>query len=137
MKKLNQEISDGIKSKNLTHFNRYKIRNIFYSLNSVYFEINEYNNNYWSKFLLVFLFLVITLIDSFLYQAIFGRMSIIIKFAFLYAAIFYAIVLLITLNITSSVTFEAFKAYKLLHKLFILNMKIRLLIYKRFNVCIK
>jgi hypothetical protein len=44
-------------------------------LNSLYLEINDYNSNFWSKFLFLILVTFSAISDSLLYSTIFGRMD--------------------------------------------------------------
>ena len=95
------------------------------SFNCIHKEISEFNNNYWSKFLLLFLFSIITVMNNCLYQALFGEINTFIKFVFLYLSITFSSILLIILLSASSVSSEAKKSYKILIKSFpTINTKI-------------
>jgi hypothetical protein len=97
----------------------YRIKNILISLDSIISEINTYNNDFWSKYLMFFLILVIIVLDITLFEAIFGKMSFFFKIIMFYASIGFFLLLIIIISTASSVSFEAKKSYILLNKLFI------------------
>jgi hypothetical protein len=99
------------------------MKNILISLNSITSEINTYNNDLWSKYLMIVLPLIIIFLDFVLFQSIFGKMSFYFKIILFYASCLAFLLLIILLNTASSVSFEANKSYKLLNKLFITNNK--------------
>jgi uncharacterized membrane protein len=99
------------------------MKNILISLNSIIWEINIYNNDLWSKYLLIVLLLVIIVLELALFQSIFGKMSFLFKIIWFYGSCLVFFLLIIVLNTASSVSFEANKCYKLLNKLFITNNK--------------
>jgi hypothetical protein len=101
----------------------YKIKNILKSLDSIISEINTHNNDFWSKYLMIVLMLVIINFDILLFQSLFGKMSLFFKIILFYASIVLFLLLIILINTASSVSFEAKKSYKLLNKLFITNNK--------------
>jgi hypothetical protein len=98
----------------------YKIKNILKSLDSIISEINTHNNDFWSKYLMIVLMLVIINFDILLFQSLFGKMSLFFKIILFYASIVLFLLLIILINTASSVSFEAKKTYKLLNKLFII-----------------
>jgi hypothetical protein len=51
-----------------------KMKNILESLNSIAREINTYNNDFWSKYLIIFLILILFVLDLVLFESIFGKM---------------------------------------------------------------
>ncbi len=64
--------------------NKYKVtnhrmKNILISLNSIISEINIYNNDLWSKYLMIVLISVILVLDMVLFEAIFGKMDFFLK----------------------------------------------------------
>jgi hypothetical protein len=97
----------------------YRMKNILISMNSIISEINTFNNDFWSKYLMFILILVIIVLDISLFEAIFGKMSLFFKMIMFYASIGFFLLLIILINTASSVSFEAKKSYKLLNKLFI------------------
>jgi hypothetical protein len=97
----------------------YKMKNILNSLDSIISEINIHNNDFWSKYLMIFLMLVIIVIDILLFESLFGKMSLFFKIILFYASFALFLLLIILINTASSVSFEANKSYKLLNKLFI------------------
>jgi hypothetical protein len=97
----------------------YKMKNILKSLDSIISEINIHNNDFWSKYLMFVLMLVILFFDMLLFESLFGKMSLFHKIILFYASIAFFLLLIILINTASSVSFEANKSYKLLNKLFI------------------
>jgi hypothetical protein len=97
--------------------------NILNSLNSIISEINTYNNDFWSKYLMIVLMLVLIILDFVLFEAIFGKMSLFFKIILFCGSCLIFLLLIILINTASSVAFETNKSYKLLNKLFIINNK--------------
>jgi len=93
------------------------------SLNSLYLEINDYNSNYWSKFLLLIWLTYSAISDSLLYSTIFGKMNLLSRILFIYAAISMSSSLLLIISIASSVNSEANKSYQLLNSLMITSSR--------------
>jgi hypothetical protein len=104
------------------------------SLQKIYEEIEEYNDNYWSNFLFLIWISFTLLINTMLYLIIYGKMNLFQRVLFSYiGAQFIAIVLLI-LRISSSVNFEAKKTYKLLNSLIIFKARSRNIQFYRFKI---
>jgi hypothetical protein len=97
----------------------YKMKNILKSLDSIISEINIHNNDFWSKYLMIVLMLVIIVFDIGLFESFFGKMSLFFKIIVFYGSITIFLVFIILINTASSVSFEAKKSYNLLNKLFI------------------
>jgi hypothetical protein len=96
-----------------------KMKNILKTLDFIISEINTYNNDLWSKYLMIVLMFVITALDLLLFQSMFGKMSLFFKIILIYGWSLLFVLLIILINTASSVSFEANKSYKLLNKLFI------------------
>ena len=111
---INNRIRDSVKLKR-----RLNIRRMHSNLNSIYTEINEYNEIFFSKYYLsVWLFL-----GSFniflLYIAIFQDILLIFVIIYMYAfVLLFSLFSFLILN-ASSVNSEANKSYKLLNSLFV------------------
>jgi hypothetical protein len=103
--------------------NNYRIKNILKSLDSIISEINTYNNDLWSKYLMIFLVLIIVFIDLILFQSIYGKMNLFFKIILFNCAFLAFLIIIILINTASSVSFETKKSYKLLNKLFIAIQK--------------
>jgi hypothetical protein len=101
----------------------YRMKNILNSLDSIILEINTYNNDFWSKYLMIFLISIIIALDLILFESIFGKISLFFKIIFSYGSSNYSLLLIILINTASSVSFEANKSYKLLNKLFVTKNK--------------
>jgi uncharacterized membrane protein len=100
-----------------------RMQNILISMNSIISEINTYNNDLWSKYLMIVLISGILVLDIILFEAIFGKMNFFMKVALFYGSSLLFVLLMILINTASSVSFEANKSYKLLNKSFITNNK--------------
>jgi len=95
------------------------VKLIIQTLDKIYTEIREYNDNYWSKFLfwiLVFLNMTINLCLS---LGLFGNINLILKISLLYGCFCGTILLIILLSTASSVSSKANKSYELLNRLYI------------------
>jgi hypothetical protein len=101
----------------------YRMKNILKSLDSVISEINTYNNDIWSKYLMIFVVSVIIILDFVLFESIFGEISLYFKIVLFYGSSVFSLLLIILINTASSVSFEANKSYKLLNKLFVTKNK--------------
>jgi len=123
-------INENSRIKNLIHsrcrINNSKIKQILNSLNSIHSEIDEFNANHWNKFLFWILILVITTIDFTIFTVLFGRINIFLKLVGLYSVLTFISLLVFLLNIASSISYEANNSYKLLIKLFALNVKLNI-----------
>jgi hypothetical protein len=97
----------------------YRMKNILKSLNSIISEINTYNDDFWSKYLMIVLIIFIIALDLLLFQSIFGKMNFFYKMILFYVSCSSFSLLMILINTASSVSFEANKSYKLLNKWFI------------------
>ncbi len=112
----------------------YRMKNILISLDSIISEIETYNNDFWSKYLMFVLVLVIIVLDMSLFEAVFGKMNLFFKIIMFYVSIVIFLLLMILINTASSVSFEANKSYKLLNKLFITIDKNRISIAIKIKV---
>ncbi len=101
----------------------YRMKNILNSLDSIISEINTHNNEFWSKYLMIFLMSVIITLDLILFESIFGEMSLFFKIILIYGSSNFSLLLIILINTASLVSFEANKSYKLLNKFFITQNK--------------
>jgi hypothetical protein len=121
LRNANNSIRKGFEKKYKMTY--YRMKNILISLNSIISEINTYNNDLWSKYLMIVLILVILELDLVLFEAVFGKISIFFKMIVIYFSSSLFLLLMILINTASSVSFEANKSYKLLNKLFVFNKK--------------
>ncbi len=96
-----------------------KMKNILKTLNSIAREINTYNNDLWSKQLMIVLIFILIVLDFVLFESIFGKMNLFLRMFWFYGSCSVFSLLMILINTASSVTFEAKVSYKLLNKLFI------------------
>jgi hypothetical protein len=121
LRNANNSIRKSFETKLKVSYN--KMNNILNSLDSIISEINAYNNDLWSKYLMIVLMLVITALDLSVFQSLFGKMSLFFKIILIYGSSILLLLLIILINTASSVSFETNKSYKLLNKLFITNNK--------------
>jgi hypothetical protein len=121
LRNINYSIRKSFETKFKLTYN--KMNNILKSLDSIISEINNYNNDLWSKYLMIVLMLVITALDITLFHSFFGKMSLFFKIILTYGSSILSLLLIVLLNTASSVSFETNKSYKLLNKLFITNNK--------------
>jgi hypothetical protein len=98
-----------------------RMKNILKSFDSIIFEINTYNNDFWSKYLMFVLITVILVVDLAFFVGIFRKLNFIFKILQIYGSSLVFLFLVILINTASSVPFEAKKSYKLFNKLFITN----------------
>jgi hypothetical protein len=91
--------------------NSYRMKNILKPLNSIISEINTYNNDFWSKYLMIVLIIVIIDLDLVLFQSIFGKMNFLIKMILFYNSCSIFSLLMILINTAFSVSFEANISY--------------------------
>jgi hypothetical protein len=133
LKNLNEKLKTNaiMKSKNFNPLN------IMKSLNSVYSEITEYDQKYWSKFLFLFWILFTLIINTFLYSALFGKLNIIVGLIFKLGIIMLICALLLVISTASSVNSEANKSYKLLNSSLFLIYRKRIKLSTRMKVCVK
>jgi len=108
--------------------NNYKMMNILKSLNSIILEIDNYNNDFWCKYLIIALMSLIIVFDVLLFQSLFGKISLFLKIILFYGSSILFLMLMILINTASSVSSEVKKSYKLLNKLYIItaNNKVRI-----------
>jgi hypothetical protein len=121
LRNVNNSIRKGFEKK--YKMTNHKMKNILISLDSIISEINTYNNDLWSKYLMIVLISVILALDFALLEAIFGKMILFFKILLFYGSCVLFLLLITLINIASSVTFEANKSYNLLNKLLITNKK--------------
>jgi hypothetical protein len=96
-----------------------RMNNILKVWNSIISEINTYNNDLWSKYLMFVLISDIIVLDLALFETVFGKMNFFFKMLAFYISNTLFLLLIILINTASSISLEANKSYKLLNKLFI------------------
>jgi hypothetical protein len=98
-----------------------KILRIIRNSDAKYSELDECNQEFWSKYLLTVWLMSGTLIIFSLYNLFFGEMTVILKLMTGYCAAFAFLGFLFTITNASSVNFEANKMYKLLNHIMVYN----------------
>ena len=117
LKEVNREISQ--KCRNRRKIESKSIDTIIRSLNSIYNEINDYNLNLWSKYLMAIWLIFGVVIVFHLYILIFMTLSITSFLVLGYVVIVFITIFMIVINTSSSVNYEANKSYKLLNQLMV------------------
>jgi len=87
------------------------------SLNLLYSEINEYNDSFWSKYLLIVWIFYGSGIVLGLYGLLFVEMNIFVKTIISCFVIFLFLIFIMIINTASSVNYEANKIYKILNQM--------------------
>jgi len=113
--RINEKIRNFIKISKFEFSSNTDLVRTIYSLNSIYEEIDNYNSNYWSKFLFWIWISLASIINTLAYQSIFGKMDFGKRFMVIYVCIIFVWILLLVIKTASSVYFEANKSYKLLN----------------------
>jgi hypothetical protein len=101
--------------------NSQKILRLILDLNAIYTEINEYNNDFWSLYLLSIWLIFGALLIFFILFLIFRKMTIILKLIIGYGFVFLTLTFLFIIRTASSVQCEANKIYKLLNQIKVYN----------------
>jgi hypothetical protein len=125
LKSINKELVIPSKNKTLNKFSFKMIILNLNKLNSIYCEIHEYNNNYWSIFLFWLILILVTSIIIFLFIILFMTCSsLIVSVIFIYGEVFMLIILIYFLNCSSQVYYETNKSYKYLNAIILNNANI-------------
>ena len=93
------------------------------NFNSIYCEIEDYDNNYWSKFLLFVWLTCSTIISTISFFILFGEMPFILRIFCLYFDLFYIMLLYMLIKLSSDVYNEANNSHQLLSTLNIMCNK--------------
>jgi len=113
-------------NRQLKAMKKYKSRNLFPILKSfvlIEAEISQYNNNIWSKFLLLIWILFIPLFNLLIYFSAFAEMNFVIRFTLISLSVLLVIVFVIIVNAASNVKVETDKTYHLFNSNLITTTK--------------
>jgi hypothetical protein len=110
--------------KNRIALNNRRAKNLMIELNSIYSEIDDYNQNYWSNYLFWVWILFATIINTFLYSGIFLNANFIIRFIFIFGSEVFIFALILIINSASSVNLEVNRSYQLIYSLISINRKL-------------
>jgi hypothetical protein len=99
--------------------NSQKILRLIRNLNAIYSEINEYNREFWSKYLLLIWFIFGFLIIFCSYFLFFAKLILILKLIIGYGFAFITLTFLFIISTASSVNYEANKIYKHLNQVIV------------------
>jgi hypothetical protein len=92
-----------------------KVLRLIRSLDAKYCELNQLNDEFWSKFLLLIWLIFGTLTVFDLYVLIFTELNIFLRSIIFYTFIILSLLFLLIINAASSVNYSANKVYKLLN----------------------
>jgi len=134
LRRINQQLSNRIKNK--VKSNDRFIIGLVCSLTLIYSEINDYDRSYWCIFLLIVFATFTSIINATLYLILFTEMNLMLRISCLYVVFVFSSALIFIIGITSSVTYEANKVYKLLYSYEAINLKSSVSIRKKIKVCI-
>lgn len=123
LKRINKEMKErisSIKLKKLKIFVDKRSIDMLQNFHALYSEISTYNNQFWSKFI-VLVYLIFTIIlSTLLYSICFAPMHLIVKVAFIYAfAVLLSIFLVLFISATL-IDIQVNETYKLLNQYFLL-----------------
>jgi hypothetical protein len=110
--------------KNRIALNNKRAKNLITELNSIYSEIEDYNENYWSKYLFWVWILYTTIINMFLYNAIFAKLNFLLTFISIYGSVVLISALILLINCASSVHLEVNRSYQLIYSLISIKRKL-------------
>ena len=116
--KIKFEVQNKIIEK-IRSINTNRIKNILYSYDRLYREINEYNTTYWSKFLFSIWFCFGVFIVVLIYLLIFVNISIVIRILIFYFTILHSSLYLFIMTNASSLNSEANKSYKIFNSFYV------------------
>ena len=113
--------------------------NILREMNSVYDEINEYNSNYWSKFLAIIWITFSFIISSAIFLSLFTKVVIYLKIIITLFALIFSIILIFIIHISSVIYIEINNSYVLLNSIIHciqirLHLKIKVKIIYKFYI---
>ncbi len=86
-------------------------------LNSIYSEIEDYNQNYQSKYLFWVWTLFATIINTYFYLGLFSNANFIMRLIFIIASTVFIFVLILMINCAFSVNLKVNKSYQLIYSL--------------------
>ncbi len=112
LKNSNELISQTLKKSQKTSL--LSIERVINSLDSIYVEIDDYNSNFWSKYLLIIWLIFGSYIVTCLFCLLFVK-DLISKLIMGYTFFVSVLNFLFVINTASSVNYEAKKSYKLLN----------------------
>jgi len=118
IRQVNNKIIDLLRLKNSKKDNRKPIRQIIHDFTDILTEINEYNDEFWSKFILLVTAVFVAIICAYLYQIIFGVMDIILRLVFIYLSLTTIPIYFFFILSAASVTAEEERSYHLMYKFF-------------------
>src|SRR5262249_54713600 len=100
------------------------IKCVIHSMDSLYCELTEYNDTFWSKYLLIFWTICGLLLTFIIFDALFTSINLLLRIIFFYCAILFSILFLFVILTAASVEYENKKTYKLLNSIMAFNSKL-------------
>ena len=120
-----KEINEKMRKTGIYNNKPFRLKNILYSYDALYREIDEYNTTYLCKFLFSIWFFFGVVIVFLIYLIIFANFSLIIRFLITYYVILFSILYIFIMNISSSINTESNKSFKIFNTLYIHYCKIK------------
>jgi hypothetical protein len=117
IKKQNDLIAKAIVKRNLS--NSTKILRSIRNLDAIYAELNEYNREFWSLYLLLIWLIFGLIINFYTYFCFFAELNIILKPFVVYGLVTGISIFLFIISTASSVNYEANKIYKHLNQIMV------------------
>jgi hypothetical protein len=113
-----------------------KVSTIIRNLDAKYSELDKFNQEFWSKYLLSIWLMAGTIINFSLYSVFFSEMNLINKLMSGYSTVFAFLAFIFIITNASSVNYEANKMYKLLNHIMVYNSSSRLRFSRRNHLMI-
>jgi len=107
----------AIKSKLMNIFkqNNYTVQNTIASYNRIYAELIDYNDSFWSKFLLYLWLIMGSIISNFIYIVLFVPMDIYYKLIWVYVSIIWSTLFMFIIFTASAINYEINNSYKIIN----------------------
>jgi hypothetical protein len=88
-----------------------RAKNLMTELDSIYSEIEDYNQNFWSKYFFWIWILFAIIINMFLYLAIFSKVNFVLRLILICGSSIFSFTLILIINSASSVTLKVNRFY--------------------------
>ena len=98
---------------------RFKVIKMINELNQIYLEIDDFNHEFWARFLSINLTFYLVFISDLFYSSFLGQLDSFSAFTLGFFFIFNSFVLLLFISSTASMSSEAEKAHSLIYKIYL------------------
>jgi hypothetical protein len=126
-----KESNDFVKQEKINNENFLRF---FRDLDAKYSELNEYDSNFWSKYLLSIWLIFGAVVNFILYVFLFADLNIIFKLICGYISVLFILIFIFIISTASSVNYEANKIYKPLNHIMAKQTFKRLSLTKKVKV---